>query len=383
MVRHRGDGRWEGRIELDCGPGGRRRQKYVRGRTKREVTDQLHRVRTALDQGRPVFDERMRVDDFLARWLDEVVKPRRSHGHWRNCESHVRLHIAPAIGRVRLARLTAVDVEALINATRAKGVSDDTVRLVHATLRAALGVAKRWALVHDNVATLVEPVTVHRQEVSPFTEEEAGRLLGAAREDPLGAFVTVALALGLRPGEARALKWEDVEIDGPAPSLRVRRAFHRGPGCDELGTPKTPRSLRTLALPPQCAADLRSRRLVQREDRLRAGSAWEEMGFIFTGLTGRPVSHSAIARWFAALAARAGVTGHRLYDCRHTAASLLLAQGVQPRVVMEILGHSTYRLTMDTYAHVMPAAMSEAADATEQVLLRLASRGTSGPSLAS
>jgi hypothetical protein len=173
------------------------------------------------------------------------VKPRRSFGHWRNCEQYVRLHIRPEIGRVALAKLNAADVERLVNATREKGLSDDTVRLVHATLRAALTVAKRRGLVHDNVATLTEPISVRREEVTPFAEDKVGRLLEAARDEPLGAYVTVALALGLRPGEARALMWEDIQLDGAYPCLRVRRAFRRAAGGEELGCSARPCQLAT------------------------------------------------------------------------------------------------------------------------------------------
>lgn len=325
----------------------------------------------ALAEGQPALDERARVDKFLDRWLLEIVKPRRTYGHWRNCESHIRRHIDPVIGRIPLAKLTAADIERLINTTRAKGVADDTVRLVHATLRAALTVAKRWGLVHDNVAMLVEPISVRRAEIRPFSDDEVGRLLSQARGDRLGAFVMVALALGLRPAEARALSWDDVDLDGPDPCVRVQRAFRRAPGGESIGPPKTDRSRRTIALPLQCVTALRTRRTAQLEERLRAGSEWHDSGLVFTGEMGHPLSSSALSRWFTKLSERAGITGHRLYDCRHTAATLLLAQGVHPRVAMEVLGHSTFRLTMDTYSHVWPATMREAADATERALGRI------------
>lgn len=245
------------------------------------------------------------------------------------------------------------------------------MRLVHATLRAALTVARRWGLVHDNVATLTELVSVRRREAIPFAEEEVGRLLAASNGDPLGAYVTVALALGLRPGEARALQWNDIDLDGAYPSLRVRRAFRRAPGGEMLGEPKTVRSKRTIALPEQCVWALRAHRKAQLEVRVRAGEAWEEAGFVFTGPAGRPLSAHTVTRWFARLCTSAGVdVPHRLYDCRHTAATLLLGQGVHPRVVMDLLGHSTFRLTMDTYSHVLPAVLREAAEATDAALRR-------------
>lgn len=234
-VRKRTDGRWEGSIDLGNGNGN---GKFVYGYTRAEAPAKLRRAQLTLAQGRSLLDDRTRVSEFLDQWLAEIVKPRRSYGHWRNCESNIRLHIKPAIGRLRLAKLSAADVGGLINATRATDVADDTVRLVHATLRAALTTAKRWGLVYENVATLVEPITIHRDEVQPFSEDEVGRLLASARGDRLEAFATVALALGIRPGEARALAWEDIDLEGPVPSLRVARSsgYRRhharaGPSC--------------------------------------------------------------------------------------------------------------------------------------------------------
>jgi integrase len=365
-IRRRTDGRWEGSVELETDAGGRKRRS-VYGRTRAETAAKIRRLQSEVAAGRPVIDERTRLGDFLDTWLEEVVKPKRSHGHWRNCESHIRLHIKPVVGRVPLAKLSPADVERLLNGLRAKRYSDDTVRLVHATLRAALTVARRWRMVRENVATLVEPVSVRRIEVQPFSEEEVGRLLEAARTDRLGAYLTVALALGLRPGEARALRWDDIDLDGPYPNVRIRAAFRRTAGGHGLAEPKA-RSRRTVALPEECTSSLREHQRRQQKERLAAGEDWQDGGFVFTTTTGHTLSESAVARWFARLRSEVGIDHGRLYDCRHTAASLLLAQGVHPRVIMDVLGHSTFRLTMDTYAHVLPATLREAASAMDAAL---------------
>jgi len=366
-IRKRADGRWEAAIDLGW-ESGKRKRKFLYGRTRIEVAEKLRRVQAAIDNGRPVLDERVQVGDFLDRWLDTVVKPNRSHGHWRNCEAAVRLHIKPALGSIRLSKVTAADVQRLVNDARAKGLADDSVRLIHAALRAALGVAKRWGLAHENVASLVEPISVHRDEVEPFSEAELGQLLAVAGQDRLGAYVKVAVALGLRPGEARALTWADLDLDGEYPSLRVRNAFSRSAGGEKLGPPKTPRSRRVIALPRQSVDALMDHRRRQLKERIHAGPAWQAGDFVFAQPDGRPLTESALSRWFAGLSAQAGVTGHRLYDLRHTAATLLLAQGVHSRYLMEVLGHSTIRLTMETYAHVMPAAMRDTANAMDRAL---------------
>jgi integrase len=117
-----------------------------------------------------------------------------------------------------------------------------------------------------------------------------------------------------------------------------------------------------------CLQSLRAHRRRQLEERLIAGPLWEDVGLVFSTPTGGHLGRTEVSRRFGLLQKRAGVGHHRLYDCRHTAASLLLAQGVAPRVVMEVLGHSSYTLTMDTYTHVMPVLLRDAADAMDRAL---------------
>ncbi|HEX3424882.1 MAG TPA: site-specific integrase [Acidimicrobiales bacterium] len=227
--------------------------------------------------------------------------------------------------------------------------------------------AERWGLVARNVAELTEPVTVRRRQVEPFTLDEVDRLLAVCASDRLGAFYIVCMATGLRPGEALGLSWEDLDIDRPDAYLRVRRSLKRGPGGLTLGETKTTRSRRTIPLPAVATRALREHRRRQREERLAAGPKWTDLGLVFTTIRGTPVDEPAASRNFGRLQDEAGVRRHRLNDTRHTAASLLLAEGVAPRVVMEVLGHS-YQLTMDTYSHVMPTLLRDAADAMYRAL---------------
>jgi len=271
------------------------------------------------------------------------------------------------VGHLRVAKLGPADVQALLNAKRAEGLAPRTLQYIHATVRAPLSVAMRWGLVARNVATLVEPVTVDRAPVVPFTPEEVQALLSASKSDRLGPFYTVAMAVGLRPSEALALTWDDIDLTGG--SLRVRHALERQDGLWVLKEPKSRRSRRTIMLPRVCIDALRDHRRRQMEERLVAGPSWEDHGLVFTMPNGQPMSRTEVSRRFSLLQEAAGVSHHRLYDCRHTAAaSLLLAQGVAARVVMEILGHSSFSLTMDTYTSVMPVLMSDAADAMDRAL---------------
>jgi integrase len=311
-------------------------------------------------------DERTRFDTYLQTWLSEVVQPARSRSPWQGYEVNVRKHIAPLIGHRPLAKVSAADVQAVLNTKRSEGLATRTVQYIHATMRAALGVAYRWGLVARNVATLVEPFKLDRPPVTPFGLDEVAGLLNVAANDRLGAFYTVAIAIGLRPSEALALGWADVDLK--AGTVKVRRILERQEGRYVFNEPKSRTSRRTLLLPVVCVEALKAHRRRQLEERLAASEEWEDWDLVFTTPLGQPLSRNNVSHHFGLLQQRAGVPHHRLYDSRHTAASLLLAQGVSPRVVMEVLGHSSFALTMDTYTHVMEPLMSDAAEAMDRAL---------------
>jgi integrase len=209
---------------------------------------------------------------------------------------------------------------------------------MHAVIRRALNVAVRWQLIAVNPATLVDAPKAAQHEITPLTAAEARRLIQAAEGDRMQARWLVGLALGLRQGEALGLSWEDVDLE------------------------------RTIPLPGQLAAALQDHRDRQAKERAAAGSLWQASECVFTTPIGTPVDPRNDFREFRKLLARAGLPPVRLHDLRHTAASLLLAQHVPARVVMEILGHSQISLTMNTYSHVAPEVSREAADRMARAL---------------
>ncbi|MGZ4666279.1 MAG: tyrosine-type recombinase/integrase, partial [Frankiaceae bacterium] len=273
----------------------------------------------------------------------------------------IRLHLSPAIGHIRLDRLQPEHLETLYTELEAEGLSAATVLRVHRVLSRALKVAMQRGIVSRNVATLVEPPSVKRVEVLPLTPDEARRVLAEADARRNAARWSVALALGLRQSECLALSWEDIDL--ASGTLRIRRSLHRVKGKGlVMEEPKSPTSRRTIALPEQLVAQLRAHRAAQLKERMAAGSLWEEHGLVFAQANGRPIDRRSDHRAWQALLKAAGVRQARLHDARHTAATLLLVQGVPARVVMAILGHSTMRVTTDTYQHVVPELAREAAE---------------------
>lgn len=242
------------------------------------------------------------------------------------------------------------------------------MRNVRAVLRRALGQAMRWGMLGRNVATLVDLPPARTYDVRALSIDDARAMLDAVRGDGLEPLVTVALATGLRQGEALALRWSDIDLDGG--QLTVRHTLHRSGGRVTLTEPKTKRSRRAVTLPTFAVAALkRQRDWFQAQQRMLAGSRWQgpdcpsdPAGYVFTSSIGTPLDGANVTKRLQARLAAAGLPRMRFHDLRHGAATLLLAQGVHPRVVMETLGHSQIAVTMNTYSHVVPALQREAAD---------------------
>ncbi len=362
-IYKRKDGRWEAALTIP-GTGGKRQRFY--GETQREVREKLTAARRALDQGDLPIRERQTVGQFLERWLTDVVKPGVRPRTHQSYAQLVRLHLKPALGHHQLTKLTPQHVQALLNAKLAAGLSPRTVQYLRAVLRRALGQALKWGLVARNVATLVDPPRSVRHENRPLTADEARRFLAAARGDRLEALYAVAVALGLRQGEILGLRWPDIDLD--AQVLTVRFAIQRVDGTWQLVEPKTRRSQRAIAIPPLIIAQLRQHRARQLEERLLAGARWQDWDLVFPSTVGTPIDPRNLTKRYKALLQRAELPAIRFHDLRHSCASLLVAQGLHMRVVMETLGHSQIGLTMNTYAHIMPDLQRQAADLMEGLL---------------
>ena len=364
-IRRRGDGRWESAVHLGYRDGKRIRKSFY-GKTRREVQQKLVVALRDLQRGVAPTDDRRTTGQLLDRWLEDVAKATVRPRTFVSYSQTVRLHLRPTLGRAPLSKLSPQQVQALLNSKLTSGLSPRSVGIIHAVLRRALNQAVKWDLVPRNVATLVQPPRAPRAEITPLTPDQARVFLDAVRGDRLEALYSVGLALGLRQGEVLGLAWTDVDLE--AGTLRVAHALQRVNGRLELVEPKSRSSRRTIPMPATVARALRVHRSRQLEERLAAGPRWRESDLVFTTSTGTPIDSRNVTRRFQAALERAGLPQLRFHDLRHTAASLMLAQGIAPRVVMETLGHSQISLTMNTYSHVVPALQREAADRMEAVV---------------
>jgi len=200
-----------------------------------------------------------------------------------------------------------------------------------------------------NAAALADPPRVPERQPKWLDVEQAKAFLNAVAEDRLEALYRVAVSLGLRQGEALGLRWDDVDLEGG--QLRVSWTLQRVNGHLELVEPKTKKSRRTVMMPVSVTEALRQHRARQVEERLQAGSKWQEQGFVFTTLLGTPLEGTKVTKNFQKVLASAGLPQMKFHELRHSCVSLLGAQGVAPRTITEIMGHSQMSTTMNIYAH--------------------------------
>lgn len=363
------DGRWVAQVTQ---PDGRRKALY--GKTQKEAN--AKRIAALLDIERGVTanrEDRQTVAVYLASWLD-AIKPRLVVESWENYEAAVRLHIVPELGKVRLAQLSAQRVQLFYARAAAKGLQASRVRFLHNTLHRALKAAVKLDLVPRNVCDLVDPPAMPKSDVQPLSPEQARAYLDAAQQERLAALFVLAVATGMRIGEVMALRWPDVTLDSATSGGKVRvnatLKWRRPEGAEADARtvpvwthPKTASSRRQISIDRHVAAVLREHKARQRVERIKAGvGVWQETGAIFTDEIGRPLRRSAVHTVHRRILKRAMLPYVRPHAAqRHTAATLLLGQHTDPKVVSAMLGHSRIGTTYNLYAHVLPDMLEDAA----------------------
>ncbi|MGP8160634.1 MAG: tyrosine-type recombinase/integrase, partial [Candidatus Dormibacteria bacterium] len=362
---------WEARFVVGEGPGQVRRSIYAP--TRQEVVVLLDEERRRITRGEAPTDRRQTVGSYLAGWLagkERALRP----STWLTYQGYIERSITPDLGRLRLTELGPRHVDAWIDAKLEAGLSPRTVSHLRAILRAALNDARRRGLVDRNAAALAGPPRVEKLAQAPMTSEEADRILRAVAGTEIETPVAVALQAGLRLGEVLGLAWHDVDLE--ARTLRVRQALSRLRGVTTLGPPKSVDSRRVVPMTRPLTALLASHREQEAVKRARlclpevAGEA-----LVFTNRASDPLDPSWVSHAFHDRLAEAGLPPRRFHDLRHGCAALLLASGADLKVVSSILGHSSIRLTADTYAGVVDRLRGDAAEGLER-LLRLVAAPT-------
>lgn len=370
-IHYRVDGRWEARLNLGWRDGKRVRKSFF-AKTREEAASLLADAKAQHDRGIPIPHSGITVARFLLGWL-ETVKPTVRPRTYESYELHVRRHVNPEIGNIRLSALRAEHVRSLLKRKLDSGLSPHTVIHMRTVLNTALRQAIGDRLLSWNPVSSVKRPKVRRHVYRWFTPEQARAFLAAAENTRLGAVFAVGLSLGLRRGEVLGLRWCDIDLE--ALTLRVQQTIQRvrakvaGTAGFLVAEPKTELSRRTLVLPAMLGPVLRRHRARQAQERLAAGTDWHDTGgLVFTTPRGRPIEPRDVQTEFKGTLAAAQLPDMRLHDLRHAAATFLIAQGLPLRIVMEVLGHSTIALTANTYGHIGRGMVADAASRMDALL---------------
>jgi integrase len=386
-IKKRKDGRYEGQIFLRMTSGEFKRVS-VYGRSWDECDEKITRLKVDSYAGIGMSVGNYTVSQWLSYWLEDVVKPARKPSTYVGYEVAVRLYLMPQLGKIKLTALKTADVRGMLNRIRqqcqccAQGWDNsrpDTKRRccaigkccqrfpnparvhhVFRTLRAALSVAVAEEVLTRNVASFAKPTRPRRHRFKTWSVTEAATFLAAIREHRLYALFAVAIALGMRRGEALGLRWDDVDlIEG---TMRMAMQLQRVAGELRHDETKTDDSTRVVALPGPCVQALRRHRAQQAAERSAAGNRWTDSGLVFTTRKGTPIEPRNINRTFDTLIAKIGVTRIRFHDLRHSCATLLFAQGVDLQTIKDLLGHSSIGVTSAIYVDVLREVQRDAVD---------------------
>ena len=333
------------------------RRAGVVAETHKAAQEQLRKLLSDADKGLMPPVEKLTLAVHIERWLADVVAHSVRASTRKNYGDLTRLYVLPTLGKVKLAQLQPAHVQQLYTALLDRGLAPKTVRNVHAALSRSLKQAVDWNLCPRNVATLVQPPRVPRKEIQVLSHDEVRVLLATVRGERWEALMTIALATGMRFGELLGLKWADVELTRH--TLHVQRQLQRDGTYAE---PKTAKGRRKIDLPASCVAVLKDHKRQQNEERLLVGPKWQPNDLVFCTYEGKPLGQRNVFRAFKLILTHAELPDISFHALRHTAATLLLLQGVHPKVVQERLGHSNIAMTLDIYSHLIPSMGRAAAD---------------------
>jgi len=355
IYQRKSDGKWVGSISLENG-----KRKAIYGKTRKEVQEKMKVTLREQQQGTLITAPQQTLKDYLEYWLEDVHKMNIRVSTYVKYKKLLK-HILPTLGQTMLQKLTPQQVQKLYANKLKEGLSPKMVVNIHGVLHKALDNAVKWGLVAKNVCDLVSPPRLPKIEQQVLTLEQAHTLFEHVKKHRLEVVLMLALTTGMRRGEILALRWHDVNLHEG--SIQVKRTVDYIPHYGYVETePKTARGFRKIMLPSFVVGALKAHRLQQDEVRSKAGDKWVEKELIFCGLLGDYFNPNYLLRVFKQVLIDAGLPHMRFHDLRHSAATILLSMNIHPKVVQELLGHSTIGMTLDIYSHVLPSMQKDITD---------------------
>lgn len=358
----RKDGLWQCALRTDEG-----HRSFVYGKTRKEAQSKLTALRRAQEEGRLVTGPTKKVGTYLDEWLEGHVRLTVQPTTYDSYKCDVE-RLRPYVGNVRLSALRHEHIQQAYTELL-KSLSPTSVHRVHRGLKTALRHAVKIGLIAYNPIDRVTPPRPPRKEMRPLTSDEVEQFLQSTRDDSLYALWILLVTTGMRIGEATGLRSADLDLEAGALHIQDSVKRVKGEGL-VIGDVKTAHSRRRIMLAAGTVDALRNHKQQQAFVRKIAGDAWVDRGLVYCTGTGGPLDAGFVSHTKDRALRAAGLPHVRTHDLRHTAATYLLSQGVHPKVVQDLLGHSSITLTMNTYSHVLPSLHQEVAGHMDRLISR-------------
>jgi len=346
--------RWVAEVSVDTG-----KRKKVYCKSKQEAIQEKNRMLRELERGNLATGPQRKLKDYLEDWLENVHKSKLRLGTYINYKKLIG-YVVAELGDIWLQKLTPQRVQAFYAKKLDEKLSSKVVHEIHGVLHLALKNAVLWGLVPRNVCDLVTPPRIVSREVVPLTIEQARVLMNHVHGHRLEVLLAMAVVTGMRRGELLALHWSNIDFERGLLLVLHSVDFIAGHGYVE-GKPKTAAGKRVVSLPSFLLDMLKQHRAQQLEQRAIVAD-WVDNDLVFSNLKGGYMHPNHMGEEFRDLLKEAGLPPLRFHDLRHSAATILLARGVNIKVVSELLGHSDIVITLRTYGHLLPAMQDDAVD---------------------
>lgn len=333
---------------------------------KKDADDWLNQMLSEQAQGVYCLPSKEKLSAYLPRWLEDVAARRLKERTLEDYRVIVAKYLTLHLGQAKLSELRPDQVQRAYNWI-ADNHGPALARKCHAVLHTALEQAVKWGMIAKNVSDLVEPPRVPRTEMRPLSPEEVQKFLSEAKGNRYYAYFVLLLDTGIRPGEALALTWDDVDLEKG--NVQINKALSTGGRKLIFSDGKTAKSRRSIRITPFTVSVLKAHKRRVAHMQLHS-KVWQDKRLAFPNeIGGHSDEHNISQRYFKKILQKAGLPASvRVYDLRHTVATLLLAANTHPKLVSERLGHANTTMTLDRYTHVLPTMQEQVAKTMEQFL---------------
>lgn len=371
-IYKRNDGRWCAAFFDD-----ENKRHFVYGRTQAEVKKKLKAKMEDPNSGRKKDQEIQILEEWTKYFLETYKKNELKESTYAEYLALYRKHIKGSlIGKEKLEKITSNQFQEFYNKKQEEGYNAKTIKHMYTLVNSALNKAVQLKMIKDNVNNCVILPKIEAYKTDILTVEEVKKLLTEAKDEKLYPIVIVAVHCGLRRGECMALKWKNIDFDAAEVHIegslcKVMKEIQSDGQMSyeyKILSPKTTKSKRTIPLLPAAIEALKIQKRRQEEDKILYADIYDDQDLVFARYNGGYLNQRGFLDEYKSLLKKYGIREVRFHDLRHTFASLLLESGESPKIIQELLGHSTITTTMDIYAHVTKKSKINAIEKFSQLV---------------